>query len=64
MTTKGQDKRFQALMEENILDESTMQPEVLTAAIKWISENVNPEIVFSDKELSAWAESNGYKKES
>ena len=35
----------------------------LDEAIDWISENLSPEDVFSDKDLEAWAENNDYTKE-
>ena len=35
----------------------------LDEIIRWIVCNLKPEDVFNDKELSDWAEANGYKKE-
>lgn len=54
MTTAKQDADFlQSVISARLLEE----------AIDWISSNMNPEEVFSDEDLSFWAEQNGYIKE-
>lgn len=54
MTTQYQDKDFLgSVISKTLLEES----------IQWISSNMEPEDVFSDIQLAAWAEANGYTKE-
>ena len=36
---------------------------ILNSAIDYIQRNLDPDDVFSDKDLETWAENNGYKKE-
>lgn len=33
----------------------------LDSAISWMQQNLEPEDIFSEKQLSNWAESNGYR---
>lgn len=35
----------------------------LVDAILWMQQNLEPEDIFSEKQLSNWAEANGYTKE-
>ena len=35
---------------------------LLETSIDWIQSNMNPEEVFTEKQLSAWAEVNGFTK--
>ena len=53
MTTSRQDKEFV---------ESLISRTLLEDAIAWISRNMSPGDVFSDRELSDWAESNDFIK--
>ena len=62
MPTGTQDKSFAELMKDSI-DEVKMSTSSLDNAIEWIGENLQPEDVFSEKELERWAESNGFVKE-
>jgi hypothetical protein len=62
MPTTSQDKLFAETMRDSV-DEVKMSNGTLGNAIDWISHNLNPDDVFSDKDLRAWAESNGYVKE-
>ena len=58
-TTSKQDKSFS----EDLISYVLVEKSALGAAIEWIGSNLNPDQVFSDKDLEAWAESNGYTKE-
>lgn len=62
MPTGSQDKAFAEEMRDSV-DEVKMSDGTLNNAIYWISRNLNPDDVFSDKDLSGWAEANGYVKE-
>ena len=62
MPTTSQDKFFAETMRDSV-DEIKMSNGTLDNAIDWIAGNLNPDEVFSNKDLSAWAESNGYTKE-
>ncbi len=61
MPSGSQDKQFASEMEDNTT--VVVSTSALDNAISWIGHNLQPEDVFSDKDLSAWAESNGYIKE-
>jgi hypothetical protein len=53
-TTVSQDNNFlKAILPSDLLESS----------IDWISKNMEPSDVFSENELEAWAEANGYVKE-
>lgn len=56
VTTVRQDRAFLT----DVINPSLTS--VLEEAISWISDNMRPEEVFSDKQLISWAEDNGYKK--
>lgn len=36
---------------------------ILSEAIAWIADNLDPEDIFDEKELKQWADNNGYVKE-
>jgi hypothetical protein len=59
MPTTSQDKAFAEEMKDQI-DEIKMSSTALDAAISWIGDNLNPDDVFSEKQLQSWAENNGY----
>lgn len=41
---------------------AAIQYTLLEQSIEWIGDNMNPEDVFSKKDLENWAEANGYEK--
>ena len=54
MTTPTQDREFiRQIFPDTLLEE----------AIEWIRGNLNPEEVFSERDLEVWAENNGFEKE-
>lgn len=62
MPTKSKDAAFAEEMEGS-LDRIVMGNATLDNAIAWIDSNLDPDEVFDQKKLEAWAESNGYVKE-
>ena len=54
MTTRTQDVGFIDYM---------ITSSFLENAISWIADNMEPENVFSDTQLAAWAEANGFIQE-
>jgi len=62
MPTRKQDEDFADEMKGSV-DEVKMSNGALDNAIYWIARNLNPDDVFSDKDLEAWATANGYTKE-
>lgn len=58
MPTTRQQKDFA----DTIIEAVDISPKGLGIAIDWIRENLDPEDVFDEKKLSAWAEENGYIK--
>jgi len=62
MPTRKQDEDFAQEMQGH-LDHIVISSTALDAAIEYISKHLNPDDVFSDKDLEGWAESNGYTKE-
>ena len=54
MTTRTQDVGFIDYM---------ITSAFLENAISWIADNMEPEDVFSDTQLAAWAEANGFIQE-
>jgi len=58
MPTTRQDRDFKDYLSQKI--ESTLSNDALQEAIDWIASNLNPDDVFSTKDLEAWAESNNY----
>jgi hypothetical protein len=61
MPTNNQDRVFSEEMETFI--ETKVNGAALDSAISWIGSNLDPDDVFDEKQLSNWAESNGYIKE-
>jgi len=53
-TTARQDREF---------IEEVINQGLLEAAIEWIQNNLAPDEVFAEKQLTVWAEDNGYIKE-
>lgn len=51
MTSHRQDQDFR---------DTIVSTTLLEEAIDWIQSNMDPEDVFSEEDLSHWAESNGY----
>lgn len=62
MATNRQEQDFQEVMRDSV-DEVKMSTATLGNAIDWISDQLAPDDVFSEKQLAAWAESNGYSKD-
>lgn len=62
MPSTKQDTDFADEMRQSV-DEVKMSSSTLDNAISWISNKLDPDDVFSTKQLEAWAESNGYVKE-
>lgn len=62
MPTSKQDSDFAEEMSQSV-DQVRMSGSTLDSAIAWISLKLDPDDVFSQKQLEAWAESNGYVKE-
>ncbi len=62
MPTNSQDKSFADEMQQSV-DEVKMSNTSLDNAIAWMQGNLEPDDVFSEKKLIAWAESNGFIKE-
>lgn len=58
-TTARQDSDFAEEMRSNV----EVSKKALGYAIDWIAANLEPGDVFDDKQLSVWAEANGYTKE-
>lgn len=64
MPTGTQDKRFAEEMAANI-DETIvkMSSSSLDNAISWIQDELEPDDVFTVKQLTEWAENNGFIKQ-
>jgi hypothetical protein len=62
MPTKTEDANFAEVMKECV-DEVKMSDTSLDNAIEWISNRLSPDEVFDEKQLTAWAEANGFIKE-
>jgi len=62
MPTSREDSEFAEVMRDSV-DEVKMSSSSLDNAIYWISNHMNPDEIFSEKQLKEWAESNGYTKE-
>ena len=62
MTTDKQDKAFAGAISETITSIlcGGEYGILLESAIEWIQRNLQPEDVFSTKELTAWARESGY----
>lgn len=55
MTTSIQDRKFNEMLMEHLRQDSSLEQ-----CVEWIRNNMNPEDVFSDKDLAQWAEEIGY----
>lgn len=62
MPTSRQDQDFADVMKDNV-DEVKMSTTSLDSAIEWIQSQLEPDDVFTEKQLGSWAESNGYSKD-
>lgn len=62
MPTTRQDQQFAEEM-QGYVDQIIISKSALDAAIDYIGSQLDPSDVFSEKDLIAWAESNGYTKE-
>lgn len=62
MPTSREDSEFAEVMRDSV-DEVKMSSSSLDNAIDWISNHMNPDEIFSEKQLKEWAESNGYTKD-
>lgn len=51
-TTSSQDRDFLT---------TVISTSLLEDSIEWIADNLDPDQVFSDKQLASWAESAGYE---
>lgn len=60
-TSVSQDEKF--VNEINSLVEVTVNSCALEIAIEFIGKNFDPEDIFTEKQLSTWAEDNGYTKD-
>ena len=49
-------------MKDNV-DEVKMSTTSLDSAIEWMQSQLDPDDVFTEKQLENWAESNGYTKD-
>lgn len=59
MPTHRQDFGFSEEMKTHV----EVNLKSLDTAISWMQSNLEPEDIFSEKQLSNWAEANGYIKE-
>lgn len=62
MATTKQDRQFKDFVVENVIS-ANLPSSTLDDILDWIRENVDPDQVFTEKQMDAWAESNGYIKE-
>lgn len=62
MPTTRQDQSFCELMQQEV-DEVKISKTALDNAISWIGSELEPDDIFTTKQLESWAESNGYTKE-
>lgn len=62
MATNRQETDFAQVMKDSV-DEVKMSSTSLDNAIEWIQSQLDPDDVFTEKQLSNWAESNGYTKD-
>jgi len=54
--------RFSQQNNENFI-EAILNQDLLDVAVVWIGDNLVPDDVFSEDQLEAWAEDNGYKRD-
>ncbi|HRP33524.1 MAG TPA: hypothetical protein PKV73_16625 [Agriterribacter sp.] len=60
MPTSNQNNGFAQMLSDDCIDEVKLSRTALDNAIDWISQNLDPDDVFDSKQLSTWAENNGY----
>lgn len=63
MSTTRQDNSFSSLMEDLVDTKVTLSSSALDSAIDFISNEFEPDDVFTEKQLIDWAERNGFIKE-
>jgi hypothetical protein len=63
MSTARQDNNFSSLMEDLLETKVTVSGLALESAIDFISSEFEPEDIFTEKQLTDWAERNGFIKE-
>lgn len=54
--------RFSQQNNENFI-EAVLNQDLLDVAVVWIGDNLVPDDVFSEDQLEAWAEDNGYTRD-
>lgn len=62
MPTNRQETDFAKVIKDNV-DEVKMSTTSLDSAIEWMQSQLDPDDVFTEKQLENWAESNGYTKD-
>lgn len=62
MPSTRQEKEFAAKIKDHV-DEVTISQSALDDAIEYISREFEPDDVFTEKQLTDWAERNGFIKE-
>ena len=62
MPTNRQETDFAKVMKDNV-DEVKMSTTSLDSAIEWMQSQLDPDDVFTEKQLENWVESNGYTKD-
>lgn len=63
MPTRKDDELFASEMSDMVETCAIkMSKSTLDVAIQWMQSNLEPEDIFSEKQLSNWAETNGYIK--
>ena len=60
MPNHKQERDFANLLVDDF--ELSVTNRALQTAIDFIADNLDPDDIFSDSQLEAWAEANGYKK--
>lgn len=62
MATTKQDSQFKDFIADNVIAAS-LPSSTLDDVLDWIRDNLEPDDVFTEKDLDRWAESNDYKKD-
>lgn len=62
MPSTRQEQDFAEVMKDSV-DEVKMSTMSLENAIDWMQTQLDPDDVFTEKQLESWAESNGYTKD-
>lgn len=66
LTTKQENQLLKIITDNSVFDVTQgikPSPVVIAEIFEYLQRNTNPDEVYSDKDLCAWAESNGYTKE-